>query len=749
MSTQADGLPSEAGDDPRVLAAVKEYQAELDRGRRPDRAGFLARHPEVAAAVGPYLDGLDMLNQGAKNLSGSHNHPARLDTGLSRGDRLGEFELVREIGRGGMGVVYEAVQTGLNRRVAVKVLPAGFAADQTRLRRFTVEAQAAAAVAHPNIVPVYAVGEDRGIHFYAMRLVDGVALDALAAGVATETAPPPPGETQSYVPASGFPNGSGSVVPAVPPGMNPAADLVKLAATDRRAYHRNIARLGADVARALDHAHQNGVVHRDIKPANLLLDRGGHVWVTDFGLAQFADGPTVTRTGSTIGTLRYMSPEQAGGDRRRLDHRTDIYSLAATLYELLTGRPAFPSDEPAVLLRQIVHDDPLPLREADPAVSVDLETAVLKAMQKEPRDRYTTAGEFADDLERILDGRPVLARRPGAWDRAKRWAGRHPAAVAAALVSLLVIVAASGIATAVVLGEQTKTEQAYQAERDRADEAERRYQQAKGLSDLVLRISEEEIGSDSPFQGPRRRLLLAALENYRVLLAEENDPAVKAELDRVERLLAEQAIKRESEALFLLADPFKDMREAVRKELALTPDQAERIDRIVRHPRPPGVGRRPAWQDDHDWRVPPDPATRTALLAILTTPQRQRLRQIFFQRRGVMAFNEPEVVEELHLTADQRQQIKSIQGDVLGGFGRPFSLGGPFPKGPGGFLGKGPGKGPNGPPDGVPGGPKGGGPRFDPEAAAKVMDRILDVLTPEQRDSWRAMIGKPFNPFAR
>ena len=705
---------NETADDPRILELVKEYQAELDRGRRPDRSDFLARHPELAPTLAPYLDGLDLLNRGAKALSGT-GLPARLETGVGPGSRLGEFEIVREVGRGGMGVVYEALQKSLNRRVALKVLPSVLAADQNRLRRFTVEAQAAAAVAHPHIVPVYAVGEDRGVNFYTMRLVDGSPLDSLAAGIAlvrkqsSDDSPPPKlPDTHDEVP---------------PPG-----GLIDLAKWDRPRFQRAVARLGEQVARALDHAHQSGVVHRDVKPANLLLDRQGHVWVTDFGLAQFIDAGTVTRTGATVGTMRYMSPEQAAGDRRRLDHRTDVYSLAATLYELLAGRPAFPAEEPHILLRQILDTEPPPLRSIEPSVPADLETVLQKGMQKEPRDRYATAAEFADDLDRFLAGEPIRARRPAIWDRAKKWAGRHPAAVAAALISLVVIVAASGVATALVASEHDETKKAYKAERDRADEAERRFRQAKKLGDAMLRISEEEIGSDSPFQGPRRRMLLAALENYRDLLAGgHDDPEVRAELDRVlaqvTGLLAEQAVTREAEATALLWLP------DVRAELDITSEQFERVERLMMKKGSAGGGPGPRGPQA-------DPAVRKELIQMLTRPQRDRLRQVFYQTRGPMAFNESEVVEALKLTAAQRQQIRMIQTEGFVGFG---GFAGPFPKPGGGFPG---GKGPDrkGPDDR----PPGKGPNWGAEAAAKVIERVLEVLTDEQREAWKALIGKPF-----
>jgi serine/threonine protein kinase len=720
-------------DDPRVLPIVKQYQAEWEAGKRPDRRMYQDRNPELATLLVVYFDTIDLLHTDGRELSGTTQRTIRLETGLIHHDRLGEFELLREIGRGGMGVVYEANQPSLNRRVAVKVLPPAFAADRARLQRFKVEAQAAAAVAHPHIVTVYAIGEDRGIHYYAMRLVEGVPLDTLAAGSTVVHAHL--GTTRSYFQSARKPEKS-----TKPDLKNPssqklntsAGSLIEMSQVDRPAYHKEVALLGSQIARALDHAHQCGVVHRDIKPANLLLDHDGHVWVTDFGLAQLADGPAVTRTGVAIGTLRYMSPEQATGDRRRLDHRTDVYSIAATIYELATGRPAFPAEEPAVLIRQITNDDPISPHVIDPSISPDFETVLLKAMQKEPRDRYATAGELADDLDRYIDGQMVLARRPSIWDRSKRWAGRHPAMIASILVSLLVFVIVSGIATVVVANEQAETKRAFddsqlahaetkrarmeadalaKAERDRADEAEKRFQRAKELGDHILQISEEEIGAETPFQGPRRRLLVTALENYRALLAGgHDDPNVRADLDkvmgRVQSLIAEQDLRREADAAFLMK------RSDVRAELNLSENLVKRVDSVFQ-PQPQGKG-------PDRWRPPgPSPETKIELIKSLTASQRQRLRQISLQFRGPMVFNEPEIVEALNLTYPQRQYIKAIQMEELGSFGTP------------GPMGKSPGiKSPS---------------ISETNARAQALIRILESLTSEQRETWRNVCGKPFN----
>jgi serine/threonine protein kinase len=681
-------------DDPRVLELAKEYQAALDSGSRPDRGRFLARHPDLAVVLGPYLDGLDLLHRGAKALGGTAP-PARLDTGLRPGDRLGEFVLVREVGRGGMGVVYEAEQPSLHRRVAVKVLPSNFAADRKRLQRFTVEAQAAAAVAHPHIVPVFAVGEDSGIHFYAMRLIDGSPLDSLAAGITFAR------RDSTLDPAATWPD---SPSDAVPPSR-----LLDLARHDRSAYFRAVAKLGAAVARALDHAHQSGVVHRDVKPANLLLDCSGHVWVTDFGLAQFADTRSVTQTGTAVGTLRYMSPEQANGDRRRLDHRTDVYSLAATLYELVAGLPAFAAEEPVVLLRQITNDDPPAPRSVDPAVPPDLETVLLKALQKDPRDRYPTAAEFADDLDRFVSGRPVLARQPSPWDRAKRWAGRHPMAVAAVLVCLLVVGAASAVTAALVANEEAKTKKAYgetsaaaDRERQRADETE------KARAELSRALAREE------------------------------------------KLKAEQKADREAEVAFLLIRP------DVRRELQFTPDQEKRVtDLLPLGKGPPfgggpfqkGGGPRPEGGfgksergfgpkgDGRGLGGPPGPPpgeapfrndrlARRAVMQELTPPQRHRLRQIALQFRQAAAFHDPEVTEALGLTDEQREHIRELQAEWSGVFA-PRRPDGPPPKG--------------GPEE----------PRTGFVTPARQVEKIVELLTPEQLARWQAMTGKPFRPGGR
>jgi serine/threonine protein kinase len=252
---------------------------------------------------------------------------------------LGDFRILREVGRGGMGVVYEAVQISLGRPVALKVLPFAAALDARQLQRFKNEAQAAAQLHHTNIVPVYAVGCERGVHFYAMQLIDGQTLAAVIADLRQRAhegeAPADPQQTLAYVPGP---------CPAAAAGQadTPLAQALSTERPTRSlAFFRTAARLGGQAAQALEHAHQMGIIHRDVKPGNLMIDGRGNLWVTDFGLAHIQSDSKLTMTGDLLGTLRYMSPEQALGQRVVVDHRTDVYSLGATLYELLTLKPAF------------------------------------------------------------------------------------------------------------------------------------------------------------------------------------------------------------------------------------------------------------------------------------------------------------------------------------------------------------------------------------------------------------------------
>jgi serine/threonine protein kinase/Flp pilus assembly protein TadD len=427
---------ADAADEGPLTQALEEYRALLEAGRKPERAAFLARHPEVAEALSECLAGLEFVHAAAASLSqDAAGRPAAALASeiLPPGQPLGDFRILREVGKGGMGVVYEAEQLSLRRRVALKVLPLAATMDPRHLQRFQNEARAAAGLHHTNIVPVFSVGCERGVHFYAMQFIDGQPLSEVIRQLReVDKAPHRPS-----------PPGSAAATP------RPAAEVTPLAGEGCRGrpYFRKVAELGVQSAEALDHAHQVGIVHRDVKPGNLLVDGAGRVWVTDFGLAHVQHGEAgLTLTGQAVGTPRYMSPEQALGKRAPLDHRTDVYSLGATLYELLTLQPAFASEDRQELLRQIAFEEPVAPRRLNPAVPAELETIVLKAMARSPAERYATAGELADDLRRWLEDRPIRARRPSLRTRLLRWGRRHQtlvASAAAALVMGLAVLAGS------------------------------------------------------------------------------------------------------------------------------------------------------------------------------------------------------------------------------------------------------------------------------------------------------------------
>jgi eukaryotic-like serine/threonine-protein kinase len=664
------------------------YVEALEEGRKPDRGALLAAHPDLRHDLEAFLAGHDEMARLTARLRAAeqagtrarvgpkHEQPDDSHPGIGE---LGDFRLLREVGRGGMGVVYEAQQISLRRRVALKVLPFAAAIDPRRLQRFQTEALAAAHVQHERIVPVHAVGCERGVHYYAMQFIDGQSLAAL------------------------------------------------IGERSRLRFDR-VADLGRQAALALEHAHQLGVVHRDVKPSNLLLDLRGQLWVTDFGLAQVAGDPGLTISGELLGTIRYASPEQLLARRGIVDHRSDVYSLGATLYELLTLRPPFDERDRNALIRQIADDDPRPPRSLDPAIPVELETIVLKALRKDPADRYGTAQELADDLKRFLDCRTILARRPTPAERLRTWSRRHPSIVGAGFVALFLLAAASLVSTAFVrreqkrtLAEQHRAESAYHRERQRALEAEARFRLARRAVDELIQVSEEELAHRQGMEGLRKRLLASALAYYQEFIDERRgDPDAQAELRdttrRVETILADLAVLRAAGELYLLIQP------PALDDLRLDDGQRAKVAELSAK-----AGKR--WMEtfgDRGRLVPPAERVRLALEqaraneaevdSILSASQRVRLRQLALQSEGLGAFREPEVVDGLGLLPRQREQIRAIEEEFLIGQVRQMRAGGMV-------------------------GDAGNTPR-EPEGPRPIA-RALAVLTAEQSRRWSEMVGEP------
>ncbi len=516
--------------------------------------GFADHHPEMVERIRePFPTVLEMAQSGSDLgpetspfLSGVNGHATVPRV-------LGEYRLVREIGRGGMGVVYEAVQESLGRHVAVKVLPDGRRLAPNQLERFIREAKAAALLHHTNIVPVFGVGEHEGVRYYAMQYIEGQGLDSvlaevrrlrrdapeppagrdgptlsLAAGVAQGLwtgdfrRPGSPADLASTVdspgPATG---GPGEPLPARPEdeSVGRADSTSSILGPTEAHYHRSVARLAAQVAEALAHAHAHGILHRDIKPANILMDTQGTAWVTDFGLAKSEGSDELTNPGDIVGTLRFMAPERYRGCS---DTRGDVYSLGVTLYEMLTTEPAFAATERAALVDQVMHEEPRRPRAIDPTIPRDLETIVLKAIAREPEARYPSAGELAEDLRRYLTDRPIRARRIGAAKRAWRWARRNPTTAVLAASLAAVFVAGLPLVTALWL----RSSHLYRLSEERRADAEASLAQARGaVDDYLTTVSESTLlRSSAPGLQPlRRRLLEAALRYYQEFARRHGD----------------------------------------------------------------------------------------------------------------------------------------------------------------------------------------------------------------------------------
>jgi len=505
----------------RLTDILDRYLSALESGVPPDGEELLKEHPDLAGPLGTYLESLDELHDVAAGFGDpSPRSQPKPETAESDEKRLGDFKLLREIGRGGMGVVYEARQISLDRRVALKVLPFAAVLDSKQISRFKNEAQAAAQLDHPNIVSVFAVGADRGVHYYAMRFIDGQPLDRAIAELrgatmpGTDTAVEPvidaPGAADDTKPADGGSTGGGSYLASK--------------STSRYERFRTAAQLGIQAAEALHAAHEYGVVHRDVKPSNLLLDGDGKLWVTDFGLARCQTDVTLTKTGDVVGTMRYMSPEQSQGQSALVDHRTDVYSLGITLYELITLRPAFSDEDGRSLLRRIDEEEPPRLRQLEPSIPADLETVILKAMAKEREERYTTAQEFADDLRRVLEGKPTNARPPTIPDRLGKWARRHKRFVlAAAAVSLFAVL---GMAVGTLLITQEKIKADHNSEL-----AQAYFRKAQNAVYQLGSEMAEKLANVPGADRVRGELLEETLGYYRDFVDEAKDnPALRADL---------------------------------------------------------------------------------------------------------------------------------------------------------------------------------------------------------------------------
>ena len=457
-----------------VARVVEEYFECLRNGEAPELDEFVERYPAISDILRTVIPGLQATEQ-----------PTKSTVALLTRKSLGDFRIVREIGRGGMGVVYEAEQVSLGRRVALKVLLDQVAASSRQRNRFQREARSAARLHHTNIVPVFGVGEDGDTDYYVMQLIQGKGLDQVlielrrlrnrevpggssgnsldsSQGIRSqiaqslwrggfgdvssfmndeliaadhpetmaESARPPETDSDSSPTNPSSAGKEYSVMSSSSPGSLSLSDsqlsVTGPTSSSRDSRHQpywdSVARIGLQVARALDYAHEHSVLHRDIKPSNLILDGSGTVWVSDFGLAKVLDQQDLTNTGDVLGTLRYMPPEAFQG---QADQRSDLYSLGITLYEMLVLRPAFDQKERHLLISQVVEASLDRLESIDPSIPRDLATIVHKAIEPDPTHRYQSAKEMAEDFASFLADEPIRARRISSIERAARWSRRN------------------------------------------------------------------------------------------------------------------------------------------------------------------------------------------------------------------------------------------------------------------------------------------------------------------------------------
>ncbi|MGL4424125.1 MAG: protein kinase domain-containing protein, partial [Gemmataceae bacterium] len=497
---------------------AEEFVARYRAGERPSLKEYEAKLPERAEEVRDLFPALIEMEQ----LKPITRDEAETTPTINSADpeRVGDFRILRRIGVGGMGVVYEALQESLGRHVALKMLPADQIHDPKRLERFRREARSAARLHHTNIVPVFGVGEANGRHFYAMQFIAGHPLDAVIGEVRRLKNPSPElpniargvSEMAAALVTGTFiaplpelmnpptPEGSGTIthVPAPTsaelPVPTPPSSLSSAGSTTDRggSYWATVARMGAQVADALAYAHGQGILHRDIKPSNLLLDLQGTVWVADFGLAKSIDADDLTHTGDIIGTMRYMAPERFDGLG---DHRADIYALGLTLYEMLTLQPAFHGANKAKLIEHVLAANPVRPRVVNAQIPRDLETIVLKSIQRDPAMRYSSATELAEDLRRYTQDRPIRARRASLTEQAWRWCRRNPAV--ATLLSTVMVLFATGTAVSLFYAQKAA---------EKAREAQTKTVEAKKLSDEATeRLFQSLVSQAEARRGSRRK----------------------------------------------------------------------------------------------------------------------------------------------------------------------------------------------------------------------------------------------------
>lgn len=534
MNPIAEESASDSSYSSMVAQFADEFSARLAAGENPDIESFVRRAPKSAELIRDVLRSLQLMHELHQNAFEPAQSKTMAEEMVAHGS-IGEYEILEEIGRGGMGVVYRARQSTLGRIVALKVLPFAASLDPIKLKRFRVETQSASMIQHPNVVAIYGTGCDRGSHYYAMQYIQGQPLDQWIAdrrascGHASRSGSFSVNELRAD--ATSDSSRTTDLTNDGTEGVTrtKASHLSNAITTVDSNNFRKLVEMAYQAADALHHAHELGVIHRDIKPSNLMIDQAGKIWVTDFGLAHIEAQGTLTATGDLLGTVRYMSPEQAIGGQSRVDRRSDVYSLGATLFEMLTLEPLLLGTDRQSLLRQLTQDEPRSLRRINPKIPIDLETIVLKSVSKQPEQRYTTAAEFAADLKRFMEDQTILARRPSLPQILTRWVRKHKTAawlMAALPLLMMVGLTLSNIA---ISYQRNRAENALLVAQRNESKAKAEAKKANAIS-LVL---QQMLGSANPDQSKGNNYTVRQLlDDLSTSLLEslEDQPEVEASL---------------------------------------------------------------------------------------------------------------------------------------------------------------------------------------------------------------------------
>ena len=543
-------------------ALAEEFLARHRNGEKPSANEYVDQYPQWANEIQELFPTLLLMEKlGQPSLPGrpsTTNSPFK-----SYPAQFGDYLVLRMVGSGGMGIVFEAVHRSLDRHVALKILPVSQVEEDVQRERFRREARAAAQLHHSNIVPIFDVGEVDGILFYAMQFIEGIGLDQvvlrrrnIAISKAADGKNEITVESRGKTPANHQkPAADDTVLMQNDSSLDDARghnrkktahgsstnsfldqsvefDPGDLTANDPHAYFRAVAKIGIQVADALQFIEQSRLVHRDIKPSNLILDNNGRVWLTDFGLARFTEADDLTRNGGIVGTMRYMAPERFQSEST---HKSDIYGLGATLYELATSKPVFDQQDKVKLMEQIINDDAVPPRKINPAVPIDLETIVQKMIEKNPDRRYGQANDVAVDLRRWLDHLPIRARRISPLGHVVRWTQRKP--MVATLLSIIVVVV---IVAFVLIFQQWQNARWHQ---HRAEQNLEKSQQV--VRDFHVQVAGGwgSLYSTPGSQHLRRDLLLSARKYFQEFLDENETTATRYQVAYANYCLGDLAIE--------------------------------------------------------------------------------------------------------------------------------------------------------------------------------------------------------------